>query len=118
MEGGIVQAVRFDKGVSYLVCVIDQGRDVAVSEKNVRASSRFEQMLPQELETDMPDPSQCEEDDFVDPVPLLLPGQKKTNFCFQVMTEAEIDELQRGSKSASTHKHIEWALKIFRGQYF
>lgn len=110
----IVQAVRFDNGVSYLVCLIDQGKDVAVSEKNVRASARFEMMLSQELDIDMPDPSQHEEDDFVDPVP-LLPAENATSR-FQILTESEIDALQRGSKSASTHKHTQWALKIFRGE--
>lgn len=125
----IVQAVRFyGKRVSYLVCLIDQARDVAVSQENVRASSRFEQMLSQELEIEMLEPEEPpsvsqapwnDKDDFVDPIPMVAPQKKTTPgkrpSRFQILTEEEIDALQRGSKSASTHKHTQWALKIFRG---
>lgn len=134
-QEGAVQAVRFDKfqAVSYLVCIFDQCRTLAVPQNEVRASERFTAMLSQELDEEMPDPSQDNDnpsvfvsqapwddrEDFVNPKPMVpprkdpTPPRKPTRF--KIMTDEEIDALQRGSKSNSTHKHTKWALKTFRG---
>lgn len=134
-QEGLVQAVRFNasKAVSYLVCIFDQSRTLAVPQKDVRASERFTTMLSQELDEEMPDPTQDAEnpsifvsqapwddrDDFVNPKPMVPPKKDPTPprpaTRFKIMTEEEIDALQRGSKSNSTHKQTQWALKTLRG---
>lgn len=140
-QEGVVQAVRFGKSgsVSYLVCIFDQSRTLAVPQKDVRPSEQFAAMLSQELEEEMPDPTQDSDnpsifvsqapwndrDDFVNPKPMVPPKKdpkKETTpprppTRFKIMTDEEIDALQRGSKSTSTHKHTQWALKTLRGLF-
>lgn len=134
-QDAVIQARIYKKGVNCKVCVLNEVKVAYVPHKDVRPSDKFKDELMAEFSEEMIDPTQGgdnpsiqvsqapwdDREDFTNPKPMVAPAPKtpvqpvKTKKRFKVLSDAEIDQLQRDSKAANTHKHTRWGLKTLIG---
>lgn len=130
----MVEGIQGISPLTYHVCIMNTATKVTVSSRYIRTNPTLSQDFLKDFEDEIPDLTQQMEDnplllvsqppwddsdDFVQPRPLNPPKKTTTNRTrFPSMTEAQIDELQLGSKAYNTHRATQWGLKVFRGEKF